>query len=85
MGCAIRVINYKFYLSPGYGLTPMKREMSPACRRQNEDATKEESRRSQVRAGPHQGPARGTSSHPEEDVYKMDQLVFVKGKPMRSN
>lgn len=27
----LRVINYKFYLSPGYGLTPMKRKMSSAC------------------------------------------------------
>jgi len=30
----LRVINYKFYLSPGYGLTPMKRKMSSACDRQ---------------------------------------------------
>lgn len=29
--CVLRVINYKFYLSPGYGLTPMKRKMSSAC------------------------------------------------------
>jgi len=30
----LRVINYKFYLSPGYGLTLMKRKMSSACDRQ---------------------------------------------------
>lgn len=35
--------------------------------------------RSQVRAGPHQGPAGGTSAHPEEDVHEMDQLVLAEG------
>lgn len=30
----LRVINFKFYLSPGYGLALMKRKMLSACDRQ---------------------------------------------------